>query len=192
MDWKDVAGSIAKVAPLLGTVLGGPPGAAIGGVVALLANAFGLTKEETTPEKITALLTTDPTVAIKLAEIEANTKIELQKLVLQQAQIDLDTYRAELADTSSARQRETAIVQATGKKDYNLYTLSWVIVIGFYGLTGLLVFTPIPQGQNEVVFMLFGGIVSGFSTVLGYFFGSSLSSAVKSRLMAFKDKVSGN
>ena len=186
MDWKDIAGTVAKAAPLLGGALGGPVGAGIGGLVALISSAFGLTPAETTPEKISQLLATDPEATIKIAELEANNKIELQKFVLMQSCLALQEKQAELADTDSARKRETAVVQATGKLDINLYLLAWTIVLGFFGLTALLMYVKLPMGQTEVIFMLFGGLVSGFSTVLGYFFGSSRGSLIKSQLLATK------
>lgn len=187
MEWKDVAGGVAKVAPLLGTALGGPLGGAIGGVVALLASAFGLTPEQTTPEKINQLMVTDPQSAIKLAEIEANHKLELEKLVLEQNRLVVQEKQADLADTADARLREREIVKATGKIDINLYLIAWLIIIGFFILTGILIFKPVPVDQNGVVFMLFGGLVAGFSTVVGYFFGSSRGSLMKSQLIASRN-----
>jgi len=184
MDWKDIAGTVTKVAPLLGTAIGGPIGGAMGGVIAVLGNALGLTPKETTPDKINQVLATDPQAAVKLAEIEANNKVELQKLILEQSRLVIEEKKADFADTDSARKRETAIVQATGKQDINIYVLAWVVVFGFFALTVVLMKWPIPAGQNEVVFMLFGGLVSGFSTVLGYFFGSSRGSLMKSHLLA--------
>jgi hypothetical protein len=44
----------------------------------------------------------------------------------------------------------------------------------------------LPPGQNEVIFMLFGAISSGFGQVLGFFFGSSKSSADKTQLLGKK------
>ena len=38
MDWKDIAGTVGKAAPLLGTLLGGPAGGAVG---AIIASALG-------------------------------------------------------------------------------------------------------------------------------------------------------
>jgi hypothetical protein len=32
MDWKDISGLVGKAAPVLGTLLGGPAGGAIGGI----------------------------------------------------------------------------------------------------------------------------------------------------------------
>jgi hypothetical protein len=184
MDWKDIAGTVTKAAPMLGTLLGGPVGGAIGGVIALIGSAFGLSPAETTPDKINSLLATDPAAAVKLAEIEANNKIELQKLILEQDRLMLQHRQAEFSDTASARDREKEVVKATGKVDINLYLLAWTIVLGFFGLTALLMYIKLPAGQTEVIFMLFGGLVSGFSTVLGYFFGSSRGSLMKSQIIA--------
>ena len=45
---------------------------------------------------------------------------------------------------------------------------------------------PLPDGSSDVVFMLFGALVTGFGTVLQYFFGSSKSSTDKTSLLAGK------
>jgi uncharacterized membrane-anchored protein YitT (DUF2179 family) len=75
-------------------------------------------------------------------------------------------------------------VKATGKRDYNLYILAWTVVVGFFGLCAALLFKAIPDGQNDIVYVLFGGLVTGFSTVLAYFFGSSKGSADKTKFLA--------
>jgi hypothetical protein len=68
-------------------------------------------------------------------------------------------------------------------QDWYLYALAAVIILGFFGLTVLLMIpaTKIStvEGNKEIVFMLFGGLVTGFSMVLSYFFGSSAGSAQK-------------
>lgn len=74
------------------------------------------------------------------------------------------------------------------KKDLNLYILSWLVVIGFYSLVGVLMWKPIPKGSNEVLFILFGSLSSGFGTVLGYFFGGSKGSDEKTKLMSLGKK----
>jgi len=177
MDWKDVGGAVKKFAPILGTALGGPVGGAIGGVVSLIASAFGIEEEAISPDTIMQAIQGDPAAAIKLREIEANTKIELQKIILEQE-------RMNLADRADARNREVKITQATGTKDINLYVLAWTVIFGFFILCGVLMFNPLPDGSSKVVFMLFGGLATGFGTVLQYFFGSSRSSQDKTQLLA--------
>ncbi len=176
MEWKDIAGSVAKAAPMLGTILGGPIGGAVGGVVSLIASAFGLTKEQTTPDKIAQMLQVDPQAAIKLAEIESNNKIKLQELVIENT-------RLELQDIQSARSREVEIVKATGHKDINLYILAWMVIIMFYGLVAILCFRVVPDANLGPVNQLFGAMAAGFGMVLAYFFGSSRGSALKSQAL---------
>lgn len=71
----------------------------------------------------------------------------------------------------------------TRTQDWYLYALAAVVVLGFYGLTVLLMMPATKintdAGNKEIVFMLFGGLVTGFSMVLSYFFGSSAGSAQK-------------
>lgn len=61
MDWKDIAATAGKFAPMVGTLLGGPAGAAIGSLVAV---ALGTAN---TPDAINAAIATDPQAALKLA-----------------------------------------------------------------------------------------------------------------------------
>ena len=69
------------------------------------------------------------------------------------------------------------------KKNVMLYSLAIVVVVGFFVLTGTLLWVPLPDGSPEAIFMLFGALATGFGTVLQYFFGSSKSSADKTELM---------
>lgn len=181
MDWKELGKSIIKLgAPLLGSVVGGPAGSAIGGMVASL---FGADPND--PADILAKISLDPQAAVKLQELQLNHKERLEELKIEEGKIALEETKAILADRQSARQRETAVVQATGKSDINLYLLAWTIVVGFFVLTGILMFKDCFSPQiTGVVNLLFGGLVSGFATVLAYFFGSSKGSAEKTTLLA--------
>jgi len=70
----------------------------------------------------------------------------------------------------------------------NRYILAWFVVLGFYVLTYILMIRPIPKDSNQVIFMLFGTIATGFGTVLGYFFGSSQSSHEKDEMIKETEK----
>ena len=176
MDWKSVGQAVKKYAPMVGTVIGGPLGAAAGGVVSMVASALGV---EETPEAVMREIETNPNAAIILREIESKEKVRLQELV-----VELD--KAHLADVQSARARQIAITKATGKIDINLYVLAWTIIIGFFALCGILMYITLPEGSSQVVFMLFGGLVAGFTQVISYFFGSSKSSKDKTDLLSPK------
>ena len=174
--WLSIRKIVAGIAPTLGNAI--MPG--VGGIAGtLIAEVLGVDNE---PEKISnALQNITPEQTIKIKELEFNHKEKWLALAIEQD-------KAYLVDVQSARNREIEIVKATGKKDVNIYVLAWTIITGFFGLCGVLLFRPVPAGQSDVVYLLFGGLVSGFATVLGYFFGSSKGSNDKNILLAAKGK----
>jgi len=183
MSWEDIGNFVKKGAPLLGSLIGGPAGGAVG---SLVAGIFG----ENNPQELMEKLNADPEAMTKLRELEMKHRERLEELSIEAARIQLQETQAFFADTQSARQRETSIVQPTGKKDVNLYILAWVVVGGFFLLTGLMMIIPELESRssNAMVNIMFGGLVSGFATVLGYFFGSSKSSAEKTQLLTVGGK----
>ena len=84
MEWEDVSAIVGKTAPLLGVLLEGPAGAALGGMV---ASALG---SEGTPNAVQQAIVTDPDAAVKLAKIEADQKVRLQELSMRQAGAIID------------------------------------------------------------------------------------------------------
>ena len=175
MDWSKVAGLVKTAAPLLGTCIGGPVGTLAGGAISLIASAFGVEDTEN-PEAVYEAIKADPQSLVKLREIESNNKTELAKIALQSDQ-------AYLADTQNARKAQTDREAATGEKDINLYVLAWVIILGFFSMTGVLTFVTLPADSTGVVFLLFGALVAGFTQVVNYFFGSSKSSKDKTNML---------
>lgn len=174
--WQNIKGVISKVAPILGNAI--LPG--VGGIAgSLIAEVLGV---ENDPEQInTALLSATPEQIVKLKELEYAHKEKWLALGIEQDKLFI-------SDIQSARNREIEITKAVGERDVNLYLLAWLIVFGFFGLCGLLLFKVIPEGQNEVIYMLFGGLVAGFTTVVSYFFGSSRGSDTKTALLAKNGK----
>ena len=121
----------------------------------------------------------DPEEAVKAVQMDPALQIRMKELALEEI-------NAFLADRQDARKREIDIVKATGKRDYFLYGLAALVVLGYFALCGILMRYPLPAGSNEVVFMLFGGLAAGFGSVLQYFFGSSKSSSDKTALLSQK------
>lgn len=68
-------------------------------------------------------------------------------------------------------------------KDINKFIIAWIIVAGFFGVSIYLLY--LVKGGQEIkdstgaVFMLLGALVSKFSAVIDYFFGSTQASADK-------------
>lgn len=116
MDWKDISGAVGKAAPILGTLLGGPAGAAVGG---LIASALGTSND---PGDVSAALAS-PDALVKLREIETKRQVDLQGLLTTQAQ-------AEIAAALASVQAVNTTMQAEAKADH-WPTYSWRPAIGF-------------------------------------------------------------
>lgn len=87
--------------PLLGTLLGGPAGGAIG---ALVASAIGGDAED--PDGLAQIIATRPDALIKLRELEASKAVRLQDLVTQQALGELQADTERLATVNATMQGE--------------------------------------------------------------------------------------
>lgn len=116
MNWKDIASDIGKAAPLLGTLLGGPAGGEIG---ALLSKTLGTDND---PASVASMLA-NPDALVKIKQIESDQVVELQKLVVAQAQ------NALAADTAQI-QAVNATMQAEARSDH-WPTYTWRPIIGF-------------------------------------------------------------
>ena len=64
-------------------------------------------------------------------------------------------------------------------KDYFQYILGGLIVVGFFILLITLVYSSVPEENKDLLNLVVGALIGSFATVVGYFFGSSSSSAKK-------------
>ena len=105
MDWSDLGNVVKSVvgtgAPLIGGLLGGPAGAAVGNII---ASVFGC---ENTPDAIHEAVKADPQAAVKLAEIEANAKVQLQQLAVTAAANELAADTAQIGAVNQTMQAES-------------------------------------------------------------------------------------
>lgn len=127
MDWKDVAGVVGKAAPILGGILGGPAGAAVG---SLVATELGT---DATPDAVSTALLGDPDAAVKLKELEVNSRVQLQQLAVSAEQNRLQAaaaqYAAEAADRDSARK-----LAAQQPKDWVRPSITVLLLLGAGGI----------------------------------------------------------
>lgn len=68
-------------------------------------------------------------------------------------------------------------------KDIYMYALGALIVVGFFTVLIVVFRTEMPQSNKDIGLLIIGALVAKFSDVVGYFFGSSKSSADKTELM---------
>jgi hypothetical protein len=169
----DLGKTIIKIgAPLLGTAIAGPAGAAIGQMVAA---EFGGSLAD--PNGLIQKVITDPNAAVKLIEIQNNTKVQLQQITMQVAENELKyaTQQQEIdyQNTKSARE---ANAQA---KSFMPEILSTVITVGFFGCIYWVAVYPQDKSDAQVLYMLLGAMASAFGAVINYWLGSSAGSRLK-------------
>lgn len=151
MDWKDIAGVVGKTAPLLGTLLGGPAGAAVGGIIASVLGTGN------SAEEVSAALA-NPEAAVKLRQIEADRQTKLAELAADQA-------KAEIAGAVAALQSVNQTMQSEAASNH-WPTYTWRPFIGFItgGMVAGVYFVlplahiPVPA-IPESVWLMLGGIL---------------------------------
>lgn len=176
MDWKEVVDKIGSISLTAGTVLGNPLIVGGGGALKFIAKAFGLKKDDPSPEEVMAAIQADPQAAMKLEMARIDFEKEQMRLEYEEKDKarddEIERFRLALADVQDARKM--------GDKNINLYILSWLMISGFFGLLITLMFISVPEDSSGVIFMLFGALSTAFGAVIQYFFGSSKGSADKS------------
>lgn len=162
MGWDDIKSAVGKIAPIAGTLLGGPAGAAVGG---LISSALGV---ENNPEAV-ALALGNPDAVIKLKELESS---ERQHLL----QMQLSTLQAELADTQNARNAHS------NSKMPALITFMLTAICA--GLLYAILMFPIVDENKELAFTLFGTCFTLWSSSISYWVGTTRSSSEKTRILS--------
>lgn len=171
MDWKTVGQSVAKSLPILGTVLGGPAGGAIG---TLVASALGV---EDSPEAVNSVIANDPQALVKLRELELNNRVQLQQLFVtaqsNQLNYDLAQYQAEVSDRNSARD-----LASKTPRDITRPTIAFLFIVGAIIIIGL-IFSGVSESLlRDPTASLTIGTVVGFwfnemKQIMGFYFGTT-------------------
>lgn len=163
MNWRDIGKQVAKVAPILGSALGGPIGGAAG---ALVATALGV---DSNPDKVSEAMDSDPEWTFKVMELERKHEESLRRM-------DLDEKKAEMADTQQARR--------THREHWMPWALTCILSIMVSAMVAALIWISIPESNREVIYLIVGQLIGAFSTAISYWLGSSKSSSSKNEQIA--------
>lgn len=65
------------------------------------------------------------------------------------------------------------------QKELFQYILGTIIIVGFFALLIILVFSQVPDANKDLLNLVVGALIGSFGTVVTYNFGSSVGSAKK-------------
>lgn len=157
MSWDKVKSVVGQVAPIAGTLIGGPAGAAVG---SLLSSVLGVDNE---PESLAQALA-NPEKAAQLKKWYMDHELELQRLQIQTLQI-------ELGDVQNARAEHKASVMPS------------ILTFLLTGICGGLLYTitqvEIPDQSRDLAFALFGQCFTLWGASVTYWVGTTRSSSEK-------------
>lgn len=185
MDLSNLGKTVAKFAPLLGSILPIPGGAMIG---ELIAHEFG--GNANNPDDLTARIVADPNAEVKLAEIQANCKVQLQQIAMQNAQNELAAQTAEIESDRLDR----ADARKNNNRSYMPEMVTFIIIVGFFGCFYMLLELNPTARDQQVLFMMLGTISTAFGGAVTYWLGSSAGSRNKDQAIhtALATSMNGN
>ena len=120
LEWKEIASNISKIAPTLARLIENPVSTVATVATSLLSAKLGVVN---TPTAVSEALKADPEAAVKLAQIESEQKVELQRLLVGLAQDEVAADTARLATVNQTMQTEV------GSEHWQTY--SWRPCLGF-------------------------------------------------------------
>jgi len=185
MSLEALGSIIAKSAPLLGGVLGGPAGAAIGSVIAA---KFGGSVDD--PTDLINRIEGDPDAKMKLLEIQSNNEVELQRIHMMMAENELKYAYLEIEnenkDRDSARQREAALAQA-GQRDITPAILAYLLTTGVFIALYYLFTQSVPSDNKDIIVSIVSALTTVWVAAMAYYHGSSAGSRSKDTLLLNTD-----
>lgn len=160
--------AIAGAAPKLAAALGGP---LAGRAVAAVSHAiFGKEgADENALDAAVRTLSADQIAALKRAELEFEAAL---------AEIAIEEERIHAGDRANARARQQALHDRTPT------VLGALIIVGFFVVLGVMVAHRLPAGAETEFSIMLGALATMTAAVVNYFFGSSVGSKEKTRIMA--------
>jgi hypothetical protein len=168
------ADATAKAANVVQTVVGAAADlSAPGGVAAAVAHI------QSNPQASSDL-------AAKLADLQLQLQMQKEQDADAQAQRQdaLDSLKAQLADTSSARGMASSLAQAHSGLAYGSTVVSVVIVLAFGWTTYCVLTNHLSTSDGQFGSVLVGTLAAMATQVANYWLGSSLGSSTKNALLA--------
>lgn len=178
MNWSDIGNIVGKAAPVVGTLLGGPAGGMVGG---LIANALNVSPD---PESVNAALARDPDALLKVQELQINARVELQRIDAQSRLNELQAagaqYTAEAADRDSARK-----LAGQQPRDIIRPIITFIMLLGaLFIVVAIITGWAMEVITNTTAALTVGSVMSTWfmmtKEVMGFYFGMTRESQKQS------------
>ena len=114
-----------------------------------------------------------PETLAKIKQIDADFKVKMRELGITEAKLFFD-------DVKDARERNVKL------NDITPATLAFLVTLGFFGVLSVFMFTDIPKDSETVLNIMLGSLGTAWTSIIGFYFGSSRSSEVKNYLLSSK------
>lgn len=101
--------------------------------------------------------------------------------------IDADIEKAYLADTDSARKHDSSVQESEHASFLSKNVAYWIdlfIVTMTFGLAYMILFKPIPMENKELIYTMFGSLLTLCMTVVNFHRGSSMQNKTKDATIA--------
>lgn len=117
---QDLAARVVGVAPMLGTIIGGPIGGAAGTAVKMIASALGLEIPDHV-DPVLAIknrLNADPQALLTIRTLELNNQHELQKLMIGLETVKIQEETKRITEETNQLLSVNATMQSEGKSEH--------------------------------------------------------------------------
>lgn len=165
MKWSDLKNEIGAKLPMLGHLLAGRSGEAVG---QLIADVLGV---EAKPERVFYALQNNPDALIKLEKFKRDHEYQLQQLALEQMKV-------------RAQDRRHAREQHNGHWMPSALTLILAMLVA--SIFAALVTLDLSDSVSNIVYMIAGQVLTAFLTTVSFWVGTSKSSADKTKILGEK------
>lgn len=168
-DWRKTLGAIA---PIAGTMIGGPFGAIAGAAVGkIFGHPEGEVPTETEMAEYIAKATPEQLIALK--QIDSDLRVKMKELDIREEQLTYD-------DTKDARAMQVAV------KSKMPAVIVVMLTVGFFlSLYAMMTFT-IPEENKAIVYTMVGSLGTAWIASIQFFVGTTNSSADKNHMFAGK------
>lgn len=166
MNFDKIIPTLTNIAPTLAAALGGPmAGMAVSALESMFGLEPGTTKKD--PAALTeAVLGMSPDKAAEVRKADQDFAATMKKLDIDVVQI-------------AEKDRESARAMQVQTKDPTPRFIAGGVIVGFFGLVGLMAFRDIPVANHDVLLTLVGTLGACVTAVVSFYFGSSSSSRDK-------------